>query len=185
MMIKRRDPKSHAFFWATILPLLTVAACGGDDLLLPKDGEPARVTAVYGNNQSGTVGQPLGDSLVIEVTDPGGRPVQGVEVLFVAPPGAILDPGDRVMTGPDGRAWVSYTLSTTAGQQMVEARAPDVAEPNGVAIFSLSAAPANAASLVVAGGAGQSGQVSTVLPESLAVRAVDGYGNGVAGIEVS
>lgn len=185
MMIERLNLITRVFLWAAVLPLLTLAACGGDDLLLPKDGEPARITAVYGNNQSGTVGQPLVDSLVVEVTDPGGRPVQGVEVLFVAPAGAVLDPGDRVMTGPDGEAWVSYTLSTTAGQQMVEARASAVPEPNGVAVFSLSAAPATATSLVAAGGDGQSAQVSTVLPESLAVRAVDGYGNGVAGIEVS
>src|SRR4051794_40681040 len=49
--------------------LLLLHACGGDDLLLPHDGEPARVAAVNQDSLTATVGQPLGDSLVAEVTD--------------------------------------------------------------------------------------------------------------------
>jgi hypothetical protein len=173
-----------SFFLTVVLPLLVVTACGGDDLLLPKDGEPARISPVKGNNQIGTVGQPVGDSLIVEVTDPGGRPVSGVEVLFVPPAGAAVAPGDRIVTGANGQAAVYYTLSTTAGQQMVEARAPVVPTSNAVAMFALTAQPESAEALRIAGGDGQSAQVSTVLPESLAVRAVDRFGNGVAGIEV-
>jgi len=165
--------------------LLAVTACGGDDILLPRDGEPAHIAVFHGNDQSATVGQPLQEALVAEVTDPAGRPVQGVEVTFGAPVGAVVDPATPVKTDAAGHAAVQYTLSTTAGDQMVEARAPIVPETNALTTFRVIAQPENAESLTVARGNGQTAQVKTVLPESLVVKAVDRFGNGVAGIEVT
>jgi len=165
--------------------LLLVAGCGGSDLLLPKDGEPARITALPGSNLSATVGQPLADPLVVEVTDPGGRPVSGIEVNFELPTGAAASPGTTDTTDANGQASVHYTLSTTAGQQVVEARAPAIEGTAGVAVFVISAAPEAAVALRPLAGDSQSAQVSTALPESLVVRAVDRFGNGVPGIEVT
>jgi hypothetical protein len=167
------------------LALAALVGCGGDKLLLPGDGEPTRITAVEGDNQTGTVGQPLGDSLVVEVTDPAGRLVPGVEVVFLPPPGAVVAPNDTVTTGANGRASVRYTLSTTAGEQMIQARATRIVPASSsTATFRAAAQPEGAVALVVAGGNGQTAQVETVLAESLAVRAVDRFDNGVAGIEV-
>lgn len=170
---------------AAVCALLAVTACGGGDLLLPKDGEPALITPFSGNNQTDTVGQTLSESLVVEVTDPGGRPVSGVEVLFVPPSSAVVAPGDRVTTGSNGQAAVHYTLGPAAGEQMVEARTSIVPATNAVAVFRVSAEPDIPEALTLAGGNGQNAQVSTVLPVPLAVRAVDRFGNGVAGIEVT
>jgi hypothetical protein len=159
--------------------------CGGDNLLLPSAGQPSKITIESGDGQNGTVGQELENPVVVVVTDPEDRPVQGVEVVFVAPAGAELAPNDTVLTGADGRAAVRYRLSTVAGEQVVEARAkPVVPSASLTATFTAMAAPGSAVSLVVAGGDGQVGVVSTALPESLAVRAIDGYGNGVPGVEV-
>jgi Bacterial Ig-like domain (group 1)/Filamin/ABP280 repeat len=168
-----------------VIALLLVAACGGDDLLLPRDGDPAHITVFKGGDQQATVGQPLTDSLVAEVTDPTGRPVQGVEVTFVPPSGAIIEPAQPVITDAAGHAAVHYTLSTVAGEQMIEARAPIVADPNASAIFRVIATPESPESLTIAGGNEQTAQVSTVLPQPLTVKAVDRFGNGVAGIEVT
>jgi len=165
--------------------LLAFATACGDDLLLPRDGEPARVSPVNATALVDTVGQTLGDPLVVEVTDPGGRPVSGVEVAFILPEGAAAAPSDRVHTGSDGRAAVAYTLGTVAGEQTIEARAPIVPETNAVATFRVSALPDVPESLRMIAGDSQSAQVSTALPESLAVRAEDRFGNGVAGIEVA
>jgi hypothetical protein len=166
--------------------MLGLASCGGDELLLPSSGQPAKISVVRGDGQAGTVGQPLGDSLVVVVTDPENRPVEGVKVAFVAPAGAALAPGDTVVTGTDGRAAVAYTLGTTSGTQSVEARATPVApSPSLTTTFTAAAAPESAAALERAAGDGQTGQVSAALPDSLAVRAVDRFGNGVSGIEVS
>lgn len=169
-----------------LLPLITfvIAACGGDDLLLPSSGEPAQVEIVRGNEQTATVGQPLPDSLVVLVTDPEDRPVAGIEVVFVAPAGD-LTPNDTVLTGADGRAAVYYTLPTVSGEQTIEARAkPVVASPSLTTVFRVSAEPEPATTLVVAGGDQQEAEVLTALPESLAAMAVDRFGNGVAGVEV-
>jgi len=165
--------------------LVAVTACGGDDILLPRDGEPAHIAVFQGNDQSATVGQALQEALVAEVTDPAGRPVQGVAVTFAAPAGAVIDPSGPVPTDAQGHAAVQYTLSTRAGDQMVEARAPIVPETNSLTTFRVIAQPESAESLSVAAGNGQTAQVKTVLPESLVVKAVDRFGNGVAGVEVT
>jgi len=169
-----------------LIGLLGLVSCGGDDLLLPSSGQPAQVAVFSGDGQGGTVGQPLGDSLVVVVTDPEGRPVEGVKVAFVAPAGAAVAPSDTVMTGPNGQAAVLYTLSTTAGSQTVQVNASPVApSPSLTTTFTAAAVPESAAALERAAGDGQTGQVSSALADSLAVRAVDRFGNGVSGVEVS
>ena len=164
---------------------LGLAGCGGSDLLLPSAGQPAKISVVSGDGQTGTVGQPLGEPIVVAVTDPENRPVEGIEVAFVVPAGATIAPNDTVVTGADGRATVTYTLSTSSGDQIVEARAkPVVASSSITTTFTAKAMPEAAVSLVLAGGDGQRGEVSTALADSLAVRAVDQFGNGVAGVDV-
>jgi hypothetical protein len=165
---------------------LVVAACGGDDLLLPSSGEPARIEIAGGNEQADTVGQALPDSLVVLVTDPEGRPVEGVEVSFDAPDGAGLAPGDTVLTGPDGRAAVYYTLPTVSGTQTIEVHAKPVVPSSSLStVFSVSAVPDAPAGLILMGGDKQEAEVLTPLGDSLAVKAVDRFGNGVSGVEVT
>jgi hypothetical protein len=165
---------------------LGLVGCGGDDLLLPSAGQPSKISVVSGDGQTGTVGQPLDQPIVVAVTDPENRPVEGVEVAFVVPAGATIAPNDTVATGADGRATVNYTLGTSSGDQIVEARAkPVVPSSSLTTTFTATAMPEAAVALVLAGGDAQRGEVSTVLADSLAVRAVDRFGNGVAGVEVS
>lgn len=165
---------------------LGLAGCGGDDLLLPSAGQPAKIAVVSGDGQTGTVGQPLEKPIVVAVTDPEDRPVEGIEVAFVVPAGDTIAPNDTVVTGADGRATITYTLSTSSGDRIVEARAePVVASPSLSTTFTAKAMPEAAVALVLASGDGQRGEVSTVLADSLAVRAVDQFGNGVAGVDVS
>ncbi len=166
--------------------LLASAGCGGDDLLLPSSGEPSLITAVGGNGQTGIVGQPLETPLQVEVTDPAGRPVPGVEVVFIVPAGGELTPKDTMITGPDGRATVNYRLATVAGRQTIEARAkPVVASPSLTTTFSQTAEPEIAAELIIAGGDDQTAEVRAALADSLAVKAVDRFNNGVPGVEVT
>ncbi len=141
---------------------------------------------VSGNGQTGTVGQPLGDPLVVEVTDPEDRPVAGVEVVFVAPGDAAIIPNDTVVTGSDGRATVRYTLATASGEQTIEARAkPVVPTPSLTTTLSAIAQPEPAVRLLADGGSPQEGELNTALDDSLAVKALDRFGNAVAGVEVS
>jgi hypothetical protein len=105
--------------------------------------------------------------------------------MFVPRAGGAVAPSDRVTTGGDGRAAVSYTLSPVAGEQIVEARAPIEPATNAMATIRVQADPDVPQGLVEDGGNGQSAQVSTVLPTALAVKAVDQFGNGVPGVEVT
>ena len=91
-----------------ILAALT-SACGGGDLTLPNQGEPAVVLEAHGNLQNGTVGEALGDSLVVEVQDRFETPVAGVTVTWVAEGGGSVDPAESV-TGADGRAFTRRVL---------------------------------------------------------------------------
>jgi hypothetical protein len=168
------------------LTLLALQACGGDDLVLPSAGEPSLIAVVDGNLQVDTVGRILPESLVVKVTDPEGRAVEGVEVVFVAPAGGALAPNDTVITGADGMAAIQYTLPTASGQQTIEARAtPVVPSSSLITTFSAIAEPEQAVTLLLLGGDKQEGELQAALPESLAVRAVDRFGNGVAGVNVS
>ena len=160
-------------------------ACSGDNLLLPSAGQPAKIEITSGNGQTGIVGHPLADSVVVTVTDPEKRPVEGVEVTFELPAGATIAPNDTVVTGADGTVTLNYTLGTTSGVQVVTAKAkPVVASASLTATLTAQASPDAPVQLVEAGGDAQRAEVSTALPESLAVRVVDQFGNGVEGIDV-
>ena len=85
------------------------SACGGDDLTLPNEGEPAEVEIFRGDRQNGTVGEALGDSLIVKVTDRFGNPVRGAAVTWSAEGGGSVDPAESV-TATDGRAGTTRVL---------------------------------------------------------------------------
>src|SRR5262249_50781435 len=78
-----------------------------------------RVAVVSGNNQSGVIGTSLSEPLVVSLLDAAGLPVAGKVVFFkVAGSDGTLNGGHRqviVVSGPDGRAQVSFTLGNHAG----------------------------------------------------------------------
>lgn len=81
---------------------------------------PARVEALRGNSQQGTVGETLADSLVTRVLDAFGNPVDGVNVKFTATAGLLSD--TLRVADDSGRAGVRWTLGTVAGAASVTAR---------------------------------------------------------------
>ncbi|HXE57609.1 MAG TPA: hypothetical protein VNK43_06375, partial [Gemmatimonadales bacterium] len=110
--------------WPALLLAAASITCGGDDLLLPDEGDPAAVAISSGDGQTGRVGEPLPDSLVLRVTDTRGRPVVDQRVVFEPGPGsagADLSP-DTAITDGDGRAASRWVLGTVAGEQRVTAR---------------------------------------------------------------
>ena len=184
---RRTEPRWPRLRSAVVasLTLLALSGCGGDELVLPSAGEPSRISLVRGDGQVDTVGRPLPDSLVVKVTDPEGREVEGVEVVFAAPMGGTLAPNDTVFTGADGMAAIYYTLPTASGRQTIKARATPVVPSSSLdTTFSAVAEPEQAATLLLLGGDKQESEVQTALPDSLAVRAVDRFGNGVPGVNV-
>ena len=103
--------------------LLAVAACSGDDLLLP-DAAPAQLRVVSGDGQTAQAGDPLLHPLIIEVLDGSGRPIPGAPVVFefLDPPRGAEISAPTTETDVAGRASAQVTLGNAAGDQPVVAR---------------------------------------------------------------
>ena len=84
-------------------------------------GIPDALTILTGNNQTGTPGSPLPDSLRVRLTDRFGNPVSGVAINFTpSAGGGIVNPA-IVTTDANGRAATRWTLGSTGGPKSVTA----------------------------------------------------------------
>jgi adhesin/invasin len=167
------------------LPLYV--ACGGSNLTLPGEGEPAHIAMFAGNGQSARVGSQL-SPLVARVTDSKDRPVAGVTVEFVfdnATGGSTIAPSS-VTTGADGKAVATITLGDQVGAVTGQAKVtvPQSTTPIQIA-FTATALPADASAIQAVSGDGQTGQVGSALGQPLVVKVADQFGNPIPGVTVS
>jgi adhesin/invasin len=93
---------------------LALGACGGGDLVLTNEGQPTEVAGVSGDSQTGTILEPLADSLVVKVTDRFGNPVPGIEISWSAEGGGEVRPA-TVATGVNGMAATQRVLGSQPG----------------------------------------------------------------------
>ncbi len=178
-----RHPSAIAAFRLAAAALVT-AGCAADSLTLPRDGEPAAVVIVHGNGQQGMAGNPLGDSLVISVTDGQDRPVINRSVAFVVPSGGTVVPA-TLHTNGEGKAVFRWVLGPAAGEQTLEV-GPDADGPlSPKATFRATATPGPVHAISLISGDGQTAAAGTPLPQPLVVRVLDSFGNGVAGETVT
>jgi hypothetical protein len=172
-----------------VKPLMTLlvmglAACGGEDLVLPSEGEPASIVLLQGDGQTGRVGEMLPQPLIVQVADANGRPVQGATVVFEVD-GAEPDP-DTVVTELDGRGAVDVQLGSTVGSSQGVAR---VVVPENQALveveFTVTALASSANGLILVSGNDQSAPAGTALAEPLVVRVTDAFGNPIPGVTIT
>lgn len=147
----------------------------------------ARVRAVAGDRQTGTIGTTLAQPLVAELLDAAGLPVPGGSVIFkVRGNDGSLDGGTRqlvAISDAAGRAQTTFTVGTRAGvaNQVVEASAVGFAGP---AVFTASALPAEAVLTVVDSGGFQVGVAGQQVPRPLIAAVVDAGNNRLEGVPV-
>ncbi|HVI07775.1 MAG TPA: Ig-like domain-containing protein [Candidatus Binatia bacterium] len=140
------------------------------------------LTPNSGNNQSGTVGTALPNSLTVQATDSyQHQPISGITVNFTASKGTV-NPASAV-TDSNGMASTQYTLPTASGAFSVTASTPNSTFASGT--FSETATPGTPATLSDVSGSFQSATVGTALPAALLVRLKDAYGNVVPGQPVA
>lgn len=169
-----------------VVALLLGGSCDGSTD--PGDvGVPAELLIVGGDDQTAVVGRELADPLVVRVEDPNDRPVPGQAVNFVVTAGNGSVFAGTSLTSEAGEARERWILGTsTADSQRVEVRAVD--NQTGAklvsATFDAIALPDDPDSLVAVAGDEQEGTVGTPLPDSLAVRVLDRYGNPVPAVDV-
>jgi adhesin/invasin len=161
------------------------SACGGDNLSLPDLTSPARLEAVSGTGQAGSIGTLLAEPLVVRVLDSEDHPVSNVKVTFTPGSGAAgstVQP-DTVESDGDGRASVRWALGTSAGGQTLVASV--VGNSAVSASFTATAGAGQASRLEKVSGDNQTGIAGNQLQDSLVVRALDANGQPVAGVTVN
>ncbi|HUF35812.1 MAG TPA: Ig-like domain-containing protein [Gemmatimonadales bacterium] len=163
---------------------LGLVACGGENLVLPSEGEPASIAVVQGDGQNGRVGEALPQPLIFEVTDGTGRPVAAATVV-VELPGAEVSP-DTTATDDNGRAAIGVVLGAEVGTADGSARVlvPEGRTPVETG-FSVSAVAASANGLRVVSGADQTALAGEVLPDPLVVEVTDAFGNPIEGVTIT
>jgi PKD repeat protein len=97
--------------------VLLLSGCGGSDLVLPHGNDPAGIQVIAGDGESGQTGDLV--TVVVEVTDNGGQPIEGAGVGFnitSAGDGADISPATAT-TNAAGRAQAQMILGTRVGLQ--------------------------------------------------------------------
>jgi adhesin/invasin len=103
------------------LALVTVAACGGDDLVLPSDNASARLELVRGNEQVARAGSPLTDSLVVRLVDQAGAGLATRSVTWTVSGGGGTAAPETGTTDGQGYASSTWTLGPSTGQNTLDA----------------------------------------------------------------
>ena len=146
-------------------------------------GVATTIVPLAGQQQSGTVGQPVGISPAVRVTDALNSPVANVTITFeVTRGGGGVSEGEQT-TGADGVATLGqWTLGTAPGSNALLATAPGL-EGSPVS-FTAVASAGPAAKLALHSGDGQTTVVGTAVTEAPAVLVTDIYDNPVSDVPV-
>ena len=163
----------------------TVAASVGDQaplsFALNATSAPAsKLTLVSGDGQTAKVGRLLDSSLVVRVTDAFDNPKAGIPVSFSVSSSGGTVSASTVVTDVQGFGKVKWTAGTAAGSASVTATSGSIAQVT----FTASFTPDQPAQVILLSGNNQTGQAGAALTDSIAVRVVDQYGNGVSGATV-
>ena len=162
---------------ATALTGLLLAACNGDDGPRP----PSSVAAVGSTSFTGTVGELVGDPLVVKVTDDRGAALGGIVVTFtVAEGGGSTTPAVDT-TDNTGAASTRWRLGGTTGQQRVSAAISGVTTQVN---FTASASAGAPASVAIQAGDNQSAVAGAAVTTAPAVLVRDRFNNPVSGTSV-
>ena len=141
-----------------------------------------QVQKTSGDAQTAVVAQALTDSLVAQVNDSEGNPIEGATVNFaVSTGGGSVSPASAP-TGSNGRAATEWTLGTVAGAHTVTATP---AAGSGNAVFTATATADVAGAIAAESGGGQTQQINSTLVSSIVVKVTDQHGNPVSGHTVN
>ena len=135
--------------------------------------------------QTGTVNTVVANPPSVRALDQYENPVSGVVVTFSPINGAGTIAGAQKTTNANGVATAdSWTLGTTAGQQLARATAAGVSVPATFSVSSTAAAPAKIAIVSGNDGNGVTGASLASFGALPSVRVTDAFNNAVAGITI-
>ena len=140
-------------------------------------GPPAAITVQSGQGQRGPVGGPLPKPIVIQLRDSLGNALPGLAISVRTAQGSVSD--TELVSSPQGRATVRWTLGPSAGDQQAEIRVDGFEGVTRLNAYAIAGAPAK---LLLASFSAKGAPPGTV---GLAATVTDGLGNPVQGISVS
>ncbi len=141
----------------------------------------SKMIRAAGSGQIVPVATTVPKPLVAKVSDQNGNGIPGVAVTFNdGGKGGTLS-ASQVTTDSNGLAAVTYTTGTKAGKVTIQASSVGLPVLN---IF-VTVTPGPAANVTTTSGNNQTGTSSTALPNALAVKVTDQYGNLITGVPVS
>ncbi|PKD43291.1 invasin domain 3-containing protein [Rhodohalobacter barkolensis] len=148
-------------------------------------GNADEIAIQSGNNQTGTVTQPLNNPFTVLVTDEFGNPVAGQNVSFEitdTPPAAIGQSlsTESAVTNSDGQASSVLTLGSTPGTYEVTTSAGTA----GDVIFNATAELGLVSALSILLQPSET-EAGTVISPALQVEVTDEGGNPIEGVEVT
>lgn len=144
-------------------------------------GAPVTIVKVSGDAQTGTIGQSLGQALVVRVEDQFGNQVPGAGVTWLVLAGGGSTSPPSGPTDGSGLATSQWTLGPVGGTHSVRAQVTDAIS----ATFTASALVPGGSALLIQGGDAQWGRVATELQLPLTARLVDGGGQPIVGVSVT
>jgi hypothetical protein len=184
-------PQSTALVARSALVILLAGAVGcASDVLLPDPAGggngPVALTKLTGDQQTGTVGEPLPDPLVVKVLA-GDQPAPNRKVAFVLtqdPAAGTIMP-DTATTDSQGKALAHWTLGTAPGDHLVLAQLVGADSAAQTAEFRAAAMPGAPDTLSPASVLAQPGRRDQAVATAPVVRVVDRYGNPVPNASVA
>ncbi|HEX6368000.1 MAG TPA: Ig-like domain-containing protein [Longimicrobium sp.] len=168
---------SRSILPSAALVLLLAAGCDGGTAAPPV---PAFVTALTPLTQTAVVGTPVAAAPQVRVSDDRGRVMAGVPVSFAVTAGEGTVGAATVSTNAQGVATAAWTMGTVAAENTLTATVAGLVP----IVFQAAAGAAHPVTLEKVSGDNQTGAVGTLLPEAIAVRVRDPFGNGVPGVPV-
>lgn len=163
---------------AMAIPLF--AACGGDDTVEPAAVATTIAVTTTTDAQTATVGQQTASALSVVVKDQNGNVISDVPVTWTVVSGGGSVGSATSKTDNNGMATTTFTVGTTAGNNVVSATLANGAS----ASFSATGKAAAVSTLTVASGNNQS-VVAGTTSAPMMVTAKDQYGNPVSGASVT
>ena len=181
---------THLFVRRTLVLLMAGVMGCGSDLLLPDPpggGQNVALTKVDGDQQTGTVGEPLLAPLIVQVLTAREQPAPGRKVAFelTSDPAAGEVSPDTAVTNDAGQATARWVLGTSPGSHVVVVRLVGGEADNQVAEFRAAAMAAAPDTLRPGSTLAQVGQRKREVGTAPTVHVVDRFGNPVPNISVT
>ena len=161
-----------------VASMIMLGACGDKVELVNVGPIVGTIAAASGDLQTGVVGQPLANPVVVSVVDQNGVALSGVVVSWevLGQSGSVSSPTST--TDVNGQASVIWTLGTEAGTDSLRA---SLANGSSVIFTATAVEEDNGLNLAIVSGDDQSVTVGTASAPMI-IRATDDDGNPLSGV---